>query len=58
MLNVILVISLAVGLGLHAHLLLEGWGIKLPVFVTCLFGAFFVDIANTMIINNVLGWLG
>ncbi|MEN8204892.1 MAG: sodium/glutamate symporter [Pseudomonadota bacterium] len=36
-LMVLLAIAVAIGLGLHLDQLLEYWGIKLPLFVSCLF---------------------
>lgn len=36
-LKVLLVISVAIGFGLHLNDLFEHWGLKLPDFVTCLF---------------------
>ncbi len=36
-LKVLLIISVAVGFGLHLNDLFEHWGVKLPDFVTCLF---------------------
>jgi ESS family glutamate:Na+ symporter len=37
MLRVILVVSIAVGIGVNLHGLLVYWGIQLPMFVSCLF---------------------
>lgn len=36
-LKVLLVISIAIGIGIHLNDLLDQWGLKLPDFVTCLF---------------------
>ena len=36
-LNALLVLAIAVGLGIHFNMLLEYAGLKLPMFVTCLF---------------------
>jgi ESS family glutamate:Na+ symporter len=36
-LSVILIISIAVGIGVNMHRLLVYWGIQLPLFVSCLF---------------------
>lgn len=38
MLSVLLIISVAVGIGTYVHDLLAGLGFQLPVFVTCIFG--------------------
>jgi ESS family glutamate:Na+ symporter len=46
MLMALLIISIAVGLGLHLQLVLEVVGIKIPVFVTCLFGG--IVLTNTL----------
>jgi ESS family glutamate:Na+ symporter len=37
MLSVILIISIAIGIGVNLHKLLVYWGIQLPLFVSCLF---------------------
>jgi len=42
----LLVLALAVGLGLHLHALLDHLGVKLPVFVPCLFGG--ILLTNTI----------
>ena len=44
--SVLLVLSIAIGLGLHLHALLESIGVKLPVFVPCLFGG--ILLTNTI----------
>lgn len=44
--NALLVISIAVGIGLHLHKLLEHLGLKLPVFVSCIFGG--IVLSNTI----------
>ena len=46
MLGVFLIISLAVGFGLHLDDLLKSYDIKLPTFVTCLFGG--IILTNTI----------
>ena len=46
MLMSLLIISMAVGLGIHLQLLLEELGVKIPVFVTCLFGG--IVLTNTL----------
>ena len=46
MLQVLLIISIAVGIGLHLHQLLQSFDIKLPVFVPCLFGG--IILTNTI----------
>lgn len=45
-LTVLLILSIAIGLGLHLHELLILLGIKLPVFVPCLFGG--ILLTNTL----------
>ncbi len=46
MLGVFLIISIAVGFGLHLDDLLKSYDIKLPTFVTCLFGG--IILTNTI----------
>jgi ESS family glutamate:Na+ symporter len=46
MLQVLLVLSIAVGIGLHLHQLLQSFGLKLPIFVPCLFGG--IILTNTI----------
>ncbi|MDP0561986.1 MAG: sodium/glutamate symporter [Candidatus Endonucleobacter sp. (ex Gigantidas childressi)] len=42
----LLILSVAIGIGLHVHELLDVMGIKLPVFVPCLFGG--ILLTNTV----------
>lgn len=44
--SLLLVLSIAVGIGMHLHELLRYFGIKLPVFVPCLFGG--ILLTNTV----------
>ena len=44
--STLLVLALAIGLGLHLHALLDHLGVKLPVFVPCLFGG--ILLTNTI----------
>ncbi len=44
--NVILILCIAVGIGLHLHQLIDSLGIKLPLFVPCLFGG--IILTNTV----------
>jgi len=44
--SLLLVLSIAVGIGMHLHELLGYFGIKLPVFVPCLFGG--IILTNTV----------
>ena len=46
MLSVILVVSIAVGIGVSLHRLLIYWGIQLPMFVSCLFAG--ILLTNTV----------
>jgi ESS family glutamate:Na+ symporter len=45
-LNSVLIIGLTVGLGIHLNMLLEYLGLKLPMFVTCLFAG--IVMTNTI----------
>ncbi len=44
--SVLLVLCIAVGIGLHLHQLIDSFGIKLPIFVPCLFGG--IILTNTV----------
>jgi len=44
--SVLLVLCIALGIGIHLHQLIESWGIKLPIFVPCLFGG--IILTNTV----------
>jgi len=44
--NVVLILCIAVGIGLHLHQLIDSFGIKLPLFVPCLFGG--IILTNTV----------
>ncbi len=44
--TVLLVLCIAVGIGLHLHQLIDSFGIKLPLFVPCLFGG--IILTNTV----------
>jgi ESS family glutamate:Na+ symporter len=44
--SVLLVLCIAVGIGIHLHQLIDSWGIKLPIFVPCLFGG--IILTNTV----------
>lgn len=44
--TVLLVLCIAIGIGLHLHKLIEYFGVKLPVFVPCLFGG--ILLTNTV----------
>lgn len=46
MLWVILAIAVSIGLGIHLDQLLDDWGIKLPLFVSCLFSG--IVVTNTV----------
>jgi ESS family glutamate:Na+ symporter len=46
MLGVILIVSIAVGIGVSLHALLVYWGIQLPMFVSCLFAG--ILLTNTV----------
>ena len=54
-LNTILMISVSVGIGLSLNELLEGWGLKLPDFVTCLFAGILVTNLGPMLFRR-LDW--
>jgi ESS family glutamate:Na+ symporter len=45
-LNALLILGIAIGLGLHINMLLEYLGLKLPMFVTCLVGG--ILLTNTI----------
>ena len=53
MLNVILAISLSIGIGLVLNGLLAGWGLNLPDFVTCLFAGILVVNLGPLIVRRV-----
>ncbi len=44
--SVLLVLCIAVGIGIHLHQLIDSLGIKLPIFVPCLFGG--IILTNTV----------
>lgn len=44
--SLLLILSIAIGIGLHLHELLQTVGIKLPIFVPCLFGG--IILTNTI----------
>jgi len=44
--SLLLILSIAIGIGLHLHEFLQAIGIKLPVFVPCLFGG--IILTNTI----------
>jgi len=44
--NVVLILCIAVGIGLHLHQFIDSFGIKLPLFVPCLFGG--IILTNTV----------
>ena len=53
--SVILILCIAIGIGLQLHQLIDGIGIKLPVFVPCLFGG--ILLTNTLpVIWKKLPW--
>lgn len=53
--TVLLVLCLAVGIGLHLHQFIDSLGIKLPIFVPCLFGG--IILTNTIpLIWQKLPW--
>jgi ESS family glutamate:Na+ symporter len=53
--SVILILCIAIGIGLQLHQLIDGIGIKLPVFVPCLFGG--ILLTNTLpVICKKLPW--
>jgi len=53
--SVVLILCLAVGVGLHLHQLIESLGIKLPIFVPCLFGG--IILTNTIpLLWKTLPW--
>ena len=53
--SVILILCIAIGIGLQLHQLIDDIGIKLPVFVPCLFGG--ILLTNTLpVIWNKLPW--
>ena len=53
MLNVILAISVSVGIGLALNGLLAGWGLNLPDFVACLFAGILVVNLGPLIMRRV-----
>ena len=53
--SLLLILSIAIGIGLHLHELLKTVGIKLPVFVPCLFGG--IILTNTIpLIFKKISW--
>ncbi len=44
--SVVLILCIAIGIGIHLHQFIEGMGIKLPIFVPCLFGG--IILTNTI----------
>jgi ESS family glutamate:Na+ symporter len=53
MLNVILAISISVGIGLALNELLTAWGFSLPAFVTCLFAGILVTNLGPILFKQV-----
>ena len=53
MLNVILTISVSVGIGLSLNEILEDWGLNLPDFVTCLFAGILVTNLGPLVLRRV-----
>jgi len=53
MLNVILAISISVGIGLALNQLLTAWGINLPTFVTCLFAGILVTNLGPLVFSRL-----
>ena len=53
--TVLLVLCIAIGIGIHLHQVIDSFGIKLPIFVPCLFGG--IILTNTMpLIFKKLPW--
>ncbi len=52
MLNVILTISVSIGIGLALNALLKGWGLNLPDFVTCLFAGILVTNLGPVVLRR------
>jgi len=52
-LNVILVLGLAIGLGIHLNMLSEYLGLKLPMFVTCLFAGIVMTNTIPIMFKNI-----
>jgi len=53
MLNAILVISIAIGLGIESNKLLKNFGLQLPLFVTCLFAGIVMTNSIPLIFKKV-----
>jgi ESS family glutamate:Na+ symporter len=53
MLNAILIISVSIGIGLSLNELLDGWGLNLPDFVTCLFAGILVTNLGPLVLRQV-----
>jgi len=53
MLNVILAISISVGIGLLLNDILTGWGLGLPTFVTCLFAGILVTNLGPLVFTRL-----
>ena len=51
--SLLLILSLAVGIGLHLHDFLKVIGIKLPIFVPCLFGGIILTNTIPVLFKNV-----
>jgi len=53
MLNAILVLGIAVGLGIELHMLMAYFGLNLPMFVTCLFAGIVLTNTIPLLFKNV-----
>ncbi len=53
MLNVILAISVSIGIGLAMNAVLVGWGLSLPTFVTCLFAGILVTNLTPLVLRRL-----
>lgn len=51
--NALLVISIGIGIGVHLHKLFEYWDIKLPIFVTCIFGGILLTNTIPYLFKNI-----
>jgi ESS family glutamate:Na+ symporter len=53
MLNIILTISLSIGLGLLLNSVIRGWGLNLPNFVACLFAGILVTNIGPLVFRRI-----
>lgn len=52
-LNALLILCIAIGLGLHLNMLVEYLGLKLPMFVTCLFAGIILTNTIPLLFKNI-----